>query len=362
MECAGERPNLLIIGTSNSIQRHGYRVALEGQFDRIENLAVGASTSIMHGLRRREISVRDGFAIFDHCVNEARLHRAKLLSEKIQRASLDSFLAICGEQSLNPIILIMPSHWQFARNGPVRDSYLRYAQERQVPWFDGFVLTERLYGVRPDLAHHGYGPGAHSDPEVAQPLGHALVTAMGKTSDWSTRETMSSRLDSSHVEGDDLLVRKSGLDQRAFLILKEGESITLPVRGDIVGVAFNAGATNAVIESDGYRKLVRSSLYRWKDYCLVIWPMVHPLAAGDQVTVRCLAGDEVVNEPNDHMPKGEPDLGDPTLELGALITLEHGMARHPYSEGILDMVSTLSDDDILQSAKSIPHSKPELPA
>lgn len=340
--------NLLVVGTSNSIQRYGYRVALDGRFDRIQNIAVGASTNIMHGLKRDEITAHGGFALFDHAVNEARMLRLMGLNANIQRDSIASFLDLCAERALQPIILIMPSSWRVDAEGEVRRFYRDYAVEKAVPFLDGFELTERLQAVSPRLAACGKPAGAHSAPEVAQAIGHALMRALPKVGPSSLEAVETARLD--FVSAGGTVERRSGLDVRKFRKLSEG-ALSLDCPGEVVGVAFNAAETNAVLNVGGYRKALQSSLYRSRPYCLVIWPFLKPLPGG-RVTVGVEPGGVAADERNDHWMDGV-DLSSPEIELAGLIVRTRGAGCHPRSTGPLDLLETLTDDD-LRAAAAVP--------
>lgn len=340
--------NLLVVGTSNSIQRYGYRVALDGRFDTIQNIAVGASTNIMHGLKRQEITVRGGFALFDHAVNEARMLRLMGLNEHIQRDAIDSFLDLCADRDLKPIILIMPSSWRVDSGGEVRRFYRKYAVEKGVPFVDGFTLTERLQAVSPDLAACGKPAGAHSAPEMAQAIGHALVRTLPNIAGSELVRTETARL--SFVSAGGAVERRSGLDVRRFRKLSDG-AVELDCPGDVVGVAFNAAETNAVLNVGGYRKALQSSLYHSRPYCLVIWPFLRPLPGG-RMTVGLEPGDQPVDERNDHWIDGV-DLSSPEIELAGSIIRTRGTGAHPRSSGPLDLVATLTDGD-LRAAAAVP--------
>ncbi len=360
---------LVIVGTSNSWIRNGFSGVLDSYFAPVTNLAIGASTNVMHAFRRPQmIHIRDATAIFDFCVNETNLRARFKLSESIQSDSIDSFLGTCGDQRLLPLMLIMPSGWTVARHGPVRANYIAKSTERRLPWFDGFVYNERVYDVMPSLRVHGWVQHAHVEPIIARMIGRAMARGMAKVMaerrlDWvPVRDvaTVEAVFVADHFPRERLTERKTRLDHRWTLVVKAGEEITLPIPSDadIVGLAINAGNSNGVLKvSTGAAtrtKYTHTHLYG-RPYIIVVWPFAEPIPVLDaSVRIGCLHPNDSpsVDEINENMVPGV-DMSSVGIELAGLIVRRRRVeALFPTLDRPVDIVGEMTDAEILEDVQA----------
>jgi len=357
---------LTIIGTSNSLVKGGYTSVLSDRFSEIRNVSLGASTSVLHGFRTRELeSQLPGYAVFDHAVNESVLNAKYQMSLDIQQGAFESFLALCSAGAMRPVVLIMPSGWAYSRTGPVRAGYLERAREFGLPFLDGFTLNERIYDLADDFRKCGYIEAAHAEPPIMRMVGRALARGIAKVDamEWRSQELGdASRLNciyvDDHLESDLLVERSSSVTKSKFARLTPGNRVSLPIAPgtEIVGVAFNSGTTNAVLKIDAGEvrtKHLQSHVYGTHQFRVIVWPFDRPiLALSDTFSIECLPADVGEADERNDAISPNTDLSNPTIEISGFITRKTEKAgSFERLEQAADMLSLLSDDELLEDVR-----------
>lgn len=101
-----------ILGTSNGFVTGGYGDHLKhsSKIKVVQNLSIGSShpTVIMNGLAKNDLSKRASYIILDVCVNEQRAKMRGLYDSSISEALFSYFLSYCYENSIKPLILLLP--------------------------------------------------------------------------------------------------------------------------------------------------------------------------------------------------------------------------------------------------------------
>jgi hypothetical protein len=362
--------DVTVVGTSNSVMSSGYTSSLESETLRIaKNVSLGSSHPVFIPYRLDHLAnLPSDVLVLDLAVNEQRALQRGLYDLGLSRQIFEYTLSYCAAAKAIPIVLIMPSLDDYTnyRNGVsegpnVRQHYIDMCNEMNVPYFDSYLLLDKLarYWRREPTTF--FLNNAHLNPFFAQILGAALNRAI---LDLDSRRAhpdlnVGNRkavlhpfeaipLATDKVPAEAIIRRRTSITEVDLVRLSMNQKIefSIPPSSSVVGLVINMAQTNASIEISATHTHSKrlDNLYfdpsRSLWHCA--WSVLNPVytCSGD-ITLRAVEP-QLTHEDNDHTAPGRLS----TLDVGQDIVAEmsHLIIRtRPETRELIEVLGTELD-------------------
>lgn len=358
-----------VLGTSNSVRRGGYVVALESPaFTVIRNVSLGSSHSVMIPCRLPLLE-KDSFdvLIIDIGVNEQNGLCQGLYDLSGSEAILKYILQWCARRKILPLLLLFPEKKSFLGKSKghemaVRRFYQSLCQSYGVLFFDGYRLLERLanewHRSPESLFKDDHHPNIFFSRIIGSLLSQAFLVQQNsfKTCHWQSTYCPVKYIPiDAYCDKRAIVCRKTSIASGKFVRLESGTTVqvSVPDSCEIIGVAINMSQTNGGLRIEGNEVLLKrldnnffSPLERplW----FVIWSLLSPVSVTNGKVSLTVVPVNIAEkfERNDHSSHSKVDYNKhgPVVEIAGLVV------RCPAIEGTFVRV----EGDSLDLVEKVP--------
>ena len=242
---------VLLVGTSNSIVRGGYRSAFEDEpsFTTFTHKGIGASPSVILPYLCAEINFRDyDYVVIDTAINDGTYHARKWIREDQIYEYLRWVATQATQARCKPVFLIMPTKNGLSKRGRSEVIYHKVAAEFRASVVNGYDFVRAHQAITGSAVENLFTDVAHLVPHVARLLGGVVIEKIKslKSSEVETGATTASYTALSASEmGVETHLIESSLMRVDAARLRDGDSavVSLGAGNAIVGACFNATKT-----------------------------------------------------------------------------------------------------------------------
>jgi hypothetical protein len=252
--------NITVLGTSNSLMRHGYVFALRGHPDvaSVENFSLGASSALAFTFMTSKSTIMHN----RYCILEYAVNQHSFLRQGYQKASIEDEIIGCvatiAKRGGIPIFLLLPRQRWDAKSSRIRTLYLAIAERLGVPVFDGIAWTDSFSSINRLDRTTLFKDDGHLAPWVATALAVDLVEFLRKI-EVNNSPSTEILLYSHHYftvplpQTSSGITRESSLFSQRFSTLQLGQDVLVRIPDDAVvcGIGLNIPMASVAIEFSG---------------------------------------------------------------------------------------------------------------
>lgn len=339
--------HITVLGTSNSLMRHGYVFALRNHpyVTSVENFSLGGSSALAFTAMVSDDSpVSNRYCILDYAVNQHSFLRQGHHKETIKDEIVGCVAALTQRGGL-PVFLLLPRQRCDAKSSRIRAIYLELSEALGVPVFDGIAWTDVFSCINGIDRTTLFKDDGHLAPWVATALAVDLVDFLGGIKAKSSssqvisvdaRRYCTARLPTARS----VVTRENSLFSQSFSVLEPCEEATVrvPNASVVCGIALNIPMSSVAIEFTGEGETLqldfRNGFSRRNGPSFIHVAVSFPksiLPMDGQVRMRLLKQHEIHHDAFRMFPSRRPVGATDTAEISTLICASRGKTATPLT-------------------------------